>query len=226
MSTILLSGAQRVVGAADAWIVGGMVSATVTPAAHEAEFPLSSRAVVVTARVPRPKNDGASFESVTDASHTSDAVAPARNEASCRSPAWTPLSPVHSTVTCAGHETLGAAVSITVTACDVDAALCASSRAVHTTVCLPSGSVVGASLVTWGAGSHVSLVTGEPMPDFGYPAGDVHSKVRAAGAAIAGAAVSRTVTSCVAVPTFDATSRAVHVTVVAPPGKRTGASFV
>src|SRR6185436_1102391 len=122
------------------------------------------------------------------------AEAPARKDASCGSAAWTPLLPVHSTVTFAGHDTLGAVVSTTLTCCEAEAALCASSRAVHTTVRAPSGSAEGASFVTCTVASQASLAVAEPIALLGYPAGEVHSNVPAAGAAMVGAVVSRTVT--------------------------------
>jgi hypothetical protein len=91
---------------------------------------------------------------------------------------------------------------------------------------MPSASVAGASFVTCGVASHVSVAVAVPIPVLGYPAGDVHSKAPPAGAVIAGAVVSRTVTSCDAVPRFDAASRPLQVTVVLPPAKSGGASFV
>ena len=123
----------------------------------------------------------------------------------------------------AGHVTVGACVSVTVTVnVHVPSGLFAeTSLAVHVTVVAPTGNVEP------DAGTHATVTTPGQLS---VPVGVVYVTTAEhwpapagvemfAGQVTVGACVSCTVTVNVQVPVFAAASVAVHVTVVVPTGK-------
>jgi hypothetical protein len=130
------------------------------------------------------------------------------------------------TVTADGAVIVGFWLSVTVTVCVAVAVFPDPSVTVHVTVVAPNGNVAGA-LFTVVATEQLSAVVGEPSvtPDAVQIPASAFT-VTAVGAVIVGFWLSVTVTVCVAVAVFPEPSVTVHVTVVAPSGKLTGALFV
>src|SRR5262245_51613712 len=154
MGTSLWFGGQSTFGLTVKLIEGAWVSCTVTVAEQLRWFPLSSRAVNCTTVGPRPKNEGAVSVMATLGSQMSLADTPAKNAASCASPADTPRLPVHSTVTSDGHVIDGSVRSRTLTvALQVSVRLPASVAVNVTDVVTFTGKSPGALLVIVGAAS-------------------------------------------------------------------------
>ena len=99
------------------------------------------------------------------------------------------------------------------------------STTVHVTVVFPNGKDDGALFVTL-ATEQLSAVTGVPKATFTAKQPLFVEAVTAAGAVIVGTILSVTVTTWVAVAVFPEPSTTVHVTVVLPNGKATGALLV
>ena len=120
----------------------------------------------------------------------------------------------------AGHETVGACVSCTVTVNEQLPVFAEASDAVHVTVVVPTGNVAPV------AGTHTTVAPGQLSDAVGvvkfttaehWPA--VLPVVMFAGHVTVGACVSWIVTVNEHVPVFADASVAVHVTVVTPTGK-------
>ena len=124
-----------------------------------------------------------------------------------------------------GHVITGFSVSTTVTICVQVAVFPALSVAVHVTVVVPKGKVVGASLLTV-AVPQLSVAVATPIEAVDEHCPKSVLMVIDDGHVITGFSVSTTVTICVQVAVFPALSVAVHVTVVVPKGKVVGASLL
>src|SRR6185436_21123134 len=94
-------------------------------------FPTRSLAVKVTSVEPSGSTGGALLTIVGCTSQVSTALTPAKKALNCGSLAETPVGPVHSTTTGAGHDTTGGVVSTTVTRATHEDAFSDASVAVN-----------------------------------------------------------------------------------------------
>ena len=95
--------------------------------------------------------------------------------------------------------------------------------AVHVTMVSPNGNTSGASLVTESISDISSTMEFSRTTTFSCS--DIASTIIDSGAVMLGAIVSTIVTNCVLDMEFPEVSVAVHVTMVSPNGKNSGASF-
>jgi hypothetical protein len=197
--------------------VGGVVSTTVTVVVAVALLPAASRAVNVTVVAPGGNIAGGLLDTATEPLAVSFAVGIGTATA-------VPDGPACSTVMGGGTPlNVGGVVSTTVTVVVAVALLPAASAAVNATVVTPRGKIAGALLDTMTEPLTVSFAVGiGTVTD--APDGPACSTVTGGGTPLSvGGVVSTTVTVVVAVTVLPAASRAVNVTVVAPPGKIAGA---
>jgi hypothetical protein len=204
--------------AAGAVTTGACVSLTVTVCVAVDTFPLLSVTVQFTVVVPNGKIAGALL--VTVATPQLSAVVGVPNTTVVAAQ----FASAEATMF-AGATIVGFVLSITLTVCVAVAVLPAPSVTVHVTVVVPNGKVAGALLLT-DATEQLSAVAG--VPKFAITAShDAFAfTVSASGATIVGLMSSTTTISCVAVAVFPLLSVTVHVTIVVPVAKISGALFV
>ena len=194
---------------------GGVVSTTRTSCAAAALLPDASVAFHVTLCVPSANASGASL--VTETACASETLGrPSRTAFESADSA--------SNVTSGGASIAGGVVSTTRTSCAADASFPAASIAVHVTVAWPILNNGGASFVTDATPEPPSDASASPSGT-AFESADSASNVTSGGARIDGSTVSDTTTVCTAVASLPTTSRAVHVTAVAPRANRSGASL-
>ena len=194
---------------------GGVVSTTSTRCAAVALLPDASVAFHTTVCEPSGNESGASLETSTACTSSTDG-----------SPSATALRSADeaSNTTSGGASMPGGVVSTTSTRCLAAASLPAASVAVQVTVVVPRGNRAGASLVTDAMPDPPSAAAGSPSAT-SFESAEAASTLTSGGALTDGAAVSDTATLCRAVASLPATSRAVQVTIVVPRGNRAGASL-
>ena len=194
---------------------GGVVSTTSTRCAAVALLPDASVAFHTTVCEPSGNASGASLETSTACTSSTDG-----------SPSATALLSADeaSNTTSGGASMPGGVVSTTSTRCLAAASLPAASVAVQVTIVVPRGNRAGASLATDATPDPPSAAAGSPSAT-SFESAEAASTLTSGGARTDGAAVSDTATLCRAVASLPATSRAVQVTVVVPSGNRAGASL-
>ena len=195
--------------------VGSILSTTVTSCEAVAVLPDASVTVQVTVVVPTGKLFGASFVVLETAQLS--AVTGVPNVTFAAAALHWPASTF--TVTSAGAVIVGSMLSTTVTVCVAVTSLPLGSTAVHVTVVVPTGKLLGASLdvVT------LQLSAAVGLPRVTFAASALHAPastftVTLAGAVSVGSILSTTVTVWVEVTSLPLGSTAVHVTVVVPTG--------